>query len=53
MLAGAFVIAVIHYDLFVVKVEPFWQFVSVRVIIIISVLIVQVRRQFGGERMDE
>jgi ribose transport system permease protein len=52
--AGAFVIAVIQYGLVFVNVEPFWQFISVGVVIIISVLIDQAQRQFsGGGRQDE
>lgn len=52
--AGAFVIACIQYGLVFVNVEPFWQFISVGVVIIISVLIDQAQRQFsGGGRQDE
>jgi ribose transport system permease protein len=51
--AGALVIAVIQYGLVFVNVEPFWQFISVGVVIIISVLIDQAQRQFGGGRVDE
>ncbi|MFO1073487.1 MAG: ABC transporter permease [Geminicoccaceae bacterium] len=52
-LAGAFVIAVIQYGLVFVNVEPFWQFISVGVVIIISVLIDQAQRRFSGGRQDE
>lgn len=52
-IAGALVIAVIQYGLVFVNVEPFWQFISVGVVIIISVLIDQAQRQFGGGRVDE
>lgn len=52
-IAGAFVIAVIQYGLVFVNVEPFWQFISVGVVIIISVLIDQAQRQPGGGRQDE
>lgn len=52
-LAGAFVIAVIQYGLVFVNVEPFWQFISVGVVIIISVLIDQAQRKFSGGRVDE
>lgn len=51
--AGAFVIAVIQYGLVFVNVEPFWQFISVGVVIIISVLIDQAQRRFTGGRQDE
>lgn len=52
-IAGAFVIAVIQYGLVFVNVEPFWQFISVGVVIIISVLIDQAQRRFSGGRQDE
>lgn len=52
-IAGALVIAVIQYGLVFVNVEPFWQFISVGVVIIISVLIDQAQRQFSGGRIDE
>lgn len=48
--AGALVIAVIQYGLVFVNVAPFWQFISVGVVIILSVLIEQARRRFGGGR---
>lgn len=51
--AGAFVIAVIQYGLVFVNVEPFWQFISVGVVIIISVLIDQAQRRFSGGRQDD
>jgi ribose transport system permease protein len=51
--AGALVIAVIQYGLVFINVEPFWQFISVGVVIIISVLIDQAQRQFSGGRVDE
>ncbi len=51
--AGALVIAVIQYGLVFVNVEPFWQFISVGVVIIISVLIDQAQRRFSGGRVDE
>ena len=51
--AGALVIAVIQYGLVFVNVEPFWQFISVGVVIIISVLIDQAQRRFSGGREDE
>lgn len=51
--AGALVIAVIQYGLVVVNVQPFWQFISVGVVIIISVLIDQAQRKFAGGRVSE
>ncbi len=51
--AGAFVIAVIQYGLVFVDVKPFWQFISVGVVIIISVLIDQAQRAFAGGRQNE
>ncbi len=48
--AGALVIAVIQYGLVFIDVEPFWQFVAVGVVIIISVLADQTQRKLGGER---
>ncbi|HEX4765073.1 MAG TPA: ribose ABC transporter [Lichenihabitans sp.] len=48
--AGALVIAVIQYGLVFIDVEPFWQFVAVGVVIIISVLVDQTQRRFGGDR---
>ena len=51
--AGAFVIAVIQYGLVFVDVKPFWQFISVGVVIIISVLIDQAQRSFSGGRQSE
>lgn len=51
--AGAFVIAVIQYGLVFINVEPFWQFISVGIVIIISVLIDQAQRRFSGGRQSE
>jgi ribose transport system permease protein len=51
--AGALVIAVIQYGLVFINVEPFWQFIAVGVVIIISVLIDQAQRRFSGNRQDE
>ena len=48
--AGALVIAVIQYGLVFIDVEPFWQFVAVGVVIIISVLVDQTQRRLGGDR---
>ncbi|MBA8879627.1 ABC transporter permease subunit [Phyllobacterium myrsinacearum] len=51
--AGAFVIAVIQYGLVFTNVAPFWQFISVGVVIIISVLIDQTQRRMSGGRISE
>lgn len=48
--AGSLVIAVIQYGLVFIDVAPFWQFVAVGVVIIISVLVDQTQRKLGGER---
>jgi ribose transport system permease protein len=52
-LIGALIIAVIQYGLVFVNVEPFWQFVAVGVVIIISVLVDQSQKRVGGLRQDE
>ncbi len=51
--AGALVIAVIQYGLVFLNVEPFWQFIAVGIVIIISVLIDQAQRRFSGGKQDE
>lgn len=51
--AGALVIAVIQYGLVFVNVEPFWQFIAVGTVIIISVLVDQTQRRFTGGRQVE
>ncbi len=51
--AGALVIAVIDYGLVFVDVEPFWQFIAVGTVIIISVLVDQAQRRFSGGRQGE
>lgn len=51
--AGALVIAVIQYGLVFVGVEPFWQFITVGLVIIVSVLIDQAQRSFAGGRQSE
>ena len=51
--AGALVIAVIEYGLVFVNVEPFWQFIAVGTVIIISVLVDQTQRRFMGGRQVE
>lgn len=48
--AGSLVIAVIQYGLVFIDVEPFWQFVAVGVVIVISVLADQTQRKLGGNR---
>jgi ribose transport system permease protein len=50
---GALIIAMIQYGLVFVNVEPFWQFVAVGVVIIISVLVDQTQKQLSGARLDE
>ena len=52
-LIGALIVAVIQYGLVFINVEPFWQFVAVGVVIIISVLGDQSQRRLGGGRVDE
>ena len=49
---GALIIAVIQYGLVFVNVEPFWQFVAVGVVIIISVLVDQVQKQVGKDGVN-
>jgi predicted ABC-type sugar transport system permease subunit len=49
---GALIIAVIQYGLVFINVEPFWQFVAVGVVIIVSVLIDQTREKLTGEARD-
>ena len=39
----------IQYGLVFINVEPFWQFVAVGVVIIVSVLIDQTRERLTGE----
>ena len=51
--AGALVIAVIDYGLVFVDVEPFWQFIAVGLVIIVSVLVDQAQRRFTGGRQVE
>lgn len=51
--AGSLVIAVIQYGLVFINVEPFWQFVAVGVVIIISVLVDQSQRRLSGERTND
>ncbi len=50
-LIGALIVAVIQYGLVFINVEPFWQFVAVGIVIIISVLVDQAQR--GEGRVDE
>jgi ribose transport system permease protein len=50
-LIGALIVAVIQYGLVFINVEPFWQFIAVGVVIIISVLVDQSQRR--GGRVDE
>jgi len=50
---GALIIAVIQYGLVFIDVEPFWQFVAVGVVIIVSVLVDQSKSRLKGEIKDE
>ncbi len=50
---GALIIAIIQYGLVFIDVEPFWQFVAVGIVIIVSVLIDQSRERLTGEVKDE
>jgi ribose transport system permease protein len=52
-IAGALVIAVIQYGLVLINVEPFWQFIAVGAVIIVSVLVDQTQRQLTGGRKVE
>ena len=52
-IAGALVIAVIQYGLVFIDVEPFWQFIAVGGVIIVSVLVDQAQRRFMGGRQVE
>ena len=52
-IAGALVIAVIQYGLVFIDVEPFWQFIAVGVVIIVSVLVDQTQRRLMGGRPVE
>ncbi len=49
---GALIIAVIQYGLVFINVEPFWQFVAVGVVIIVSVLVDQSQSRLRGELPD-
>ena len=51
-LIGALIIAVIQFGLVFINVEPFWQFVAVGIVIIVSVLIDQSKGRLTGERKD-
>jgi ribose transport system permease protein len=52
-IAGALVIAVIQYGLVYINVEPFWQFIAVGAVIIVSVLVDQTQRRLMGGREVE
>ena len=47
-IAGALVISVIQYGLVYVNIEPFWQFIAVGVVIIISVFVDQAQSKLWG-----
>jgi ribose transport system permease protein len=49
-IAGALVIAVIQYGLVYVNIEPFWQFIAVGVVIIISVFVDQLQSKMWGAK---
>jgi ribose transport system permease protein len=51
--AGALVIALIQYGLVFINVAPFWQFVAVGLVIIVSVLVDQSQRRLLGGHEDE
>jgi len=53
VLGSSLVIAIIQYGLVFIDVEPFWQFVAVGVVIIISVLVDQSQRRLLGGVRDE
>lgn len=50
---GSLIIAVIQYGLVFIDVEPFWQFVAVGVVIIVSVLVDQARIRVAKESRRE
>ena len=50
---GALIIAVIQYGLVFIDVEPFWQFVAVGVVIIVSVVVDQSQSRLKGELQEE
>ncbi len=52
-LIGALIVAVIQYGLVFINVEPFYQFIAVGLVIIISVLVDQSQKRGGGGRVDE
>ena len=52
-IAGALVIAVIQYGLVFINIEPFWQFIAVGAVIIVSVLVDQTQRRLMGGREAE
>jgi predicted ABC-type sugar transport system permease subunit len=50
---GALIIAVIQHGLVFIDVEPFWQFVAVGVVIIVSVVVDQSQSRLKGELHEE
>jgi predicted ABC-type sugar transport system permease subunit len=50
---GALIIAVIQYGLVFINVEPFWQFVAVGIVIIVSVVVDQSQSRLKGELHEE
>jgi len=52
-LIGALIIAVIQFGLVFINVEPFWQFVAVGVVIVISVMVDQSQKRLTEGVRDE
>ncbi len=50
---GALIIAVIQFGLVFINVEPFWQFVAVGVVIVISVMVDQSQKRLTEGVRDE
>jgi ribose transport system permease protein len=51
---GALIVAVIQYGLVFINVVPFWQFIAVGVVIVVSVVVDQSQAALiGGARSDE
>jgi ribose transport system permease protein len=48
-LIGALIISVLANGLVILRVNPFWQFIAVGIVIIIAVLIDQAREKFAQE----
>lgn len=50
---GALIIAVIQFGLVFINVEPFWQFIAVGVVIVISVLVDQAQKRSAAGHREE